>query len=95
MHKTMKNQYQPDVVSPPGETLLETIETLGMSEADLAERTSLLRKTIHEIIRGKAALTPETALQLEKALNIPAQFWVNRENSYRESLARQQERLSF
>jgi plasmid maintenance system antidote protein VapI len=48
-------------------------------------------KTINEIIQGKAAITPETALQLERVLGIPASFWNNRERYYRESLARHQE----
>ena len=38
MSNTIQNQYMPDYVSPPGETLLETIEAIGMSQADLAER---------------------------------------------------------
>lgn len=87
----LKNEYTPDWVSPPGETLLETIEALGMSQTDLANRMGRPQKTINEIIKGKAAITPETALQLEKVLNVPARFWLNREQQYRESLARQAE----
>lgn len=82
------NQYTPDEVSPPGETLLETIEAFGMSQADLADRMGRPRKTINEIIKGKTAITPETALQLERVLGVPARFWLNREQHYREALAR-------
>jgi len=82
-----KNQYCPDEVSPPGETLLEVLEERGMTQADLAERTGQPRKTINEIIKGKAAITPETALQLEKALGVPASFWNARETRFREFLA--------
>ncbi len=85
------NQYKPDSVSPPGETLLETLETIGMSQAELAERTGRPLKTINEIINGKTAITPETALQLERVLGIPARFWSNRERHYREFLARAKE----
>lgn len=85
------NTYLPDSVSPPGETLLETLEALGMSQADLAERTGRPRKTINEIIKGKAAITAETALQLERVLGVPASFWINRERQYQESLARLEE----
>lgn len=88
----IKNEYMPDSVSPPGETLLETIEALGMSQTDLANRMGRPIKTINEIIKGKTAITPETALQMEKVLNVPARFWLNREQQYRESLARQVER---
>jgi len=66
MSNPIQNQYVPDVVSPPGETLLEILEDRGMSQAELAERTGRPKKTINEIIKGKAALTPETAIQLER-----------------------------
>ncbi len=48
-------------------------------------------KTINEIVKGKAAITPETALQLEKALDVPADFWLARESRFREALARRAE----
>jgi addiction module HigA family antidote len=82
------NQYWPDEVTPPGETLLEILEERGITQADLAERTGRSRKIIHDIIEGKAEITPETALQLESFLGIPASFWNQRERHYREFLAR-------
>jgi addiction module HigA family antidote len=87
MSDRIQNQYFPDYVSPPGETLFETLGALGMSQGELAERTGRPKKTINEIIKGKTAITPETALQLERVLGIPASFWNNRESNYRETLA--------
>ncbi len=84
-------EYAPDYAVPPGETLLETIEVLGMSQAELATRTGRPLKTINEIIKGKASITSETALQLERVLGVPARFWGSLERSYRETLARQEE----
>ena len=78
-----QNQYMPDNVSPPGDTLLETIETLGISQSELAERMGRPKKTINEIIKGKTAVTPDTALQLERVLGVPASFWNNRVRQYR------------
>src|SRR5882724_9630290 len=95
MNNLNRNQYAPDSVSAPGETLEEILEMRGMSQAELADRTGRPRKTINEIIRGKAAITAETALQLEKVLGIPATFWITREQNYRELLARQQELEGF
>jgi HTH-type transcriptional regulator / antitoxin HigA len=91
MIRKIQNQYNPNYASPPGDTLLETLQTIGMSQAELAERTGRPKKTINEIIKGKASLTPDTALQLEKVLGIPASFWNNRESQYREILAKQEE----
>lgn len=95
MIKPIENEYAPDVVSPPGETLLEMLEERGMSQADLADRTGRPKKTINEIVKGKATITPATALQLERVLGVPASFWNDREQHYRESLARQAERDSL
>ncbi len=91
MRNQVHNQYAPDVVSPPGETLRETLEALGMSQAELADRMGRPKKTINEIIKGKAALTPDTALQLERVLGISAGFWSNRDYHYREYQAQRQE----
>lgn len=91
MVREARNQYMPDIVSPPGDTLMETLEAISMSQAELAQRTGKSKKTINEIIKGKAALTTDTALQLERVLGIPASFWNNRERLYRENLAKREE----
>jgi HTH-type transcriptional regulator / antitoxin HigA len=88
MAKKVQNEYQPDYVSSPGETLLEMLETIGMSQVELAKRMSRPVKTINEIIQKKAAITAETALQLEQVLHVPASFWLKREQHYQESHAR-------
>jgi HTH-type transcriptional regulator/antitoxin HigA len=95
MSKDIKNQFMPDYAVPPGETLLETIEAIGMSQAELAERTGRPKKTINEIIKGKAAITPETALQFERVLGTPAGFWNNLERNHQETLARINEQKSL
>ncbi len=88
MGNKLQNEYKPDSVSAPGETLLETLENLGMSQEELATRMGRPAKTINEIIQKRAAITAEIALQLEQILHIPASFWLKREQNYRESLAR-------
>ena len=91
MNRANQNQYVPDYVSPPGETLGEVLDSRGMSQADLADRTGRAKKTINEVIKGKAPLTPRMALELENVIGIPAGFWNSRESQYREYLARQEE----
>jgi HTH-type transcriptional regulator / antitoxin HigA len=81
-----------DYSIPPGETLAEILQERGMSQADLARRTARPLKTINEIIKGKAAITPGTAIQLERVLAIPSSFWNNLEANYREDEARLDER---
>jgi HTH-type transcriptional regulator / antitoxin HigA len=66
-----------------------------MSQAELAERMGRPKKTINEIARGKAELTPETALQLERVLAVSAELWLGLERNYRAFLARQAEETKF
>jgi len=87
MTEASLTEYLPSEVSPPGETLREILDERGISQADLALRMGRPRKTISEIINGKAALTHETALQLELVLGVPAGFWDARERTYRAHLA--------
>jgi len=93
MAKTIKNEYLPDFVSHPGTTLIEALDERGMSQADLSRRLGRPKKTVNEIIQGKAAITSETALQLEKVLDIPSSFWVNRQRNYDEFIARVEDRV--
>jgi HTH-type transcriptional regulator/antitoxin HigA len=95
MARAVSNEYTPDVVSVPGETLQEVLDERGISQAELANRTGRPKKTINEIIQGKTAITPETALQLERVLGVPAAFWTNLEASYRANLARTSERAEL
>jgi addiction module HigA family antidote len=87
----MNTSFEPNFAVPPGETLAETIETLGMTQAELAERMGRPLKTINEIVSGKAMITADTALQLQKVLGVPASFWTNHERIYRDALARRRE----
>lgn len=89
MCKKRETEFNLDYAVPPGETLLETLEYIGMSQTELAERTGRPIKTINGIINGSVAITPDTAIELEKVLGIPARFWSRRAQGYREALARQ------
>lgn len=77
-----------ELLSKPGDTILETLEYMRMSQAELAERLGKTPSKVNDIIAGKEPITVNTALQLEKVLNIDAQFWLNREMIYREKLSR-------
>ncbi|WP_438351556.1 ImmA/IrrE family metallo-endopeptidase [Paenibacillus sp. FA6] len=84
--------YEPNYAVPPGETLLDTLEELNMSQAELARRMNRPVKTINEIIKAKTEITPTTSLELERATGVPASLWNNLERNYRDNLARIKER---
>lgn len=77
-----------ELLSKPGDTIVETLEELKMSQAELAERMGKTPSKINDIISGKESISVSTALQLEKVLDVDAQFWLNREMKYREKLSR-------
>jgi len=91
MIEQTKFLYRPDKISAPGVTLLDLLEERGMTQTELSFRTGRPLKTINEIIKGKAAITSETAIQLERTLGVSAEFWNQREANYRAYLARQKE----
>ena len=80
--------YQPDYAIPPGFTLTETLESLQMTQAELARRMGRPLQVVNEIIKGKKAIEPETAFQLERALGVSASFWNNRESQFQDARLR-------
>ncbi len=88
-------RYAPQDRTPPGDSLAETLEALGMTQIELADRVGLSRKTINQIIQGIAPITAETAVKLETALGTPAAFWLNLDANYQEFLARKAQQQQF
>lgn len=67
----------------PGEILrTEFLEPLGISQYRLAQATRLPQTRISEIVRGKRAITTDTALRLSKALGVDERFWINIQTDY-------------
>jgi len=80
--------FDSDWVSPPGDTIEDALEELGMTQVDLALRTGFSKKHVNGLIKGKVALTADTAMKLEAVLGAPSTFWLKREMEYQEDLAR-------
>ncbi len=89
---TKQNEYDPTTVPHPGIDLQEKLEELGMSTLEFAVRTGKPEKTMHDVLAGRSAITPDMAVQFENALGIPAHYWLQRQRSHDESLARQRQR---
>ena len=61
----------------PGEYLAEELDARGLSQKALAEGMGRPVQLVNEIVRGKKAVTADTALDLEAALGISARFWLS------------------
>jgi HTH-type transcriptional regulator / antitoxin HigA len=83
-----RHEYRPATVSPPGQTIGDLLEERELRQAELATRMGVTPKFVNELVAGKASITPPTALALERALDVPAEFWLAREAKYQESRAR-------
>jgi len=86
-----KFAFEPDYIVPPGDTLRETLDAKGLSQADLSLRTGMAEKTISQIMNGIAPISYETAEKLELVTGVAASFWNRMELSYREGLTRREE----
>lgn len=80
----------------PGEYLEEWIDDHGLSQQRVAELLGSSRKQVNEIVNGRAPITSDTALRLERVVGIPAKTWLKYEALYRADLARiaDEERLA-
>ncbi|MCD6116948.1 HigA family addiction module antidote protein [bacterium] len=87
----IREQNRSDLAIPPGEYLEEVIYSLGMTKNELACRMSRPAPKLSAIFTGDKAITPDTALQLEKVVGVPAHIWTGLEAEYRLTLARNQE----
>ncbi|SNR39199.1 addiction module antidote protein, HigA family [Lutibacter agarilyticus] len=85
---TTTTQYYPQTVSHPGTTLVEILGEKQMGSKEFAVRTGKPEKTISDVLNGKSGITPEMAILFEQVLKIPAHFWINRQRTYDEYLAR-------
>lgn len=68
---------------PPGEILLEEfMRPFGISQNRLARELHLPPTRIHEIVHGRRAITPDTALRLARFFGTTAEFWLNLQQRY-------------
>lgn len=83
-----KTQRAHDPITPGEILLTEFLEPLGISQYRLAQATGLSQTRISQIVRGKRAITTDTALRLSKALGVHDRFWVNIQSDYDLAVAR-------
>jgi addiction module HigA family antidote len=71
----------------PGEHLVEELDALNMSAAELARRLNVPTNRVTEILNGQRAITGDTALRLAHFFGTSAEFWLNLQNLYELRLA--------
>lgn len=81
---TEQNQYFPESVPFPGETLAEKLNEIRLSPKEFAIIIGKPEKLVINILNGTAAITPDLAVLFESILQIPAHFWLNKQQRYDE-----------
>lgn len=83
--------FTADWASPPGDIIEEFLEERGWTKAELAVRLDFSPKHVNELLKGRAAITAETAERLERVLGSTADFWLRLESNYQQDLVRVQQ----
>lgn len=63
--------------TPPGEFLAELVDDFGISQSELARRIHVPFQRVNDVIHGRRALTPSTALRLSRFFGNSPGFWMN------------------
>ena len=78
--------FEPDYTVPPGVTLKEVMESLNMSQKELAVRAGIKVQALNRIIKGEQPISYETSNKLEMVTGVPSRMWNNLEAQYRKQL---------
>lgn len=71
-----------ELLSHPGETLKEVLESNNMTQKELAMRIGVSEKHITGIITGKNSISPEVASNLAKVFSLSSNFWNSLQANY-------------
>ena len=66
----------------PGEFLRETLEELGIAQAQFARTINVSPMRISHVVNGTRPVTAELALLFARAFNQSPQFWLNLQATY-------------
>ena len=77
-----KKELTPFVATHPGEMIKDELKERGMTQKQLAEETRIKTSVLSETINGKRSVSLSVAVALEKALDIPADVWMNMQTQY-------------
>lgn len=73
----------------PGEVLEEEfLKPMGISRHKLAMDTHMPATRVGEIVRGRRAVSPDTALRLARYFGTSPEFWLNLQQQYDLSVVR-------
>jgi HTH-type transcriptional regulator / antitoxin HigA len=80
--------FQPAWTSPPGDTITDILRRTGMTTNDLAEQLDITAKLAKKLLTGEIEISEDLAAQLYATIGGSTEFWLRREQMYRETTIR-------
>ena len=60
----------------------DVLPALRLSVSQAARDLGVTRQTLHRVLSGDAAITPEMAARLERLCGVAPEFWLSRQHRY-------------
>jgi len=79
----MNEDFNPDWVSHPGETIMDLLDEQGLDADDFVTMMEMNAQDVNDLLDGKMKITHDIAAQLEKILGGPPGFWMELDLQYR------------
>lgn len=80
--RAAERPFTPDWKVPPSETILEAMADHRVGKEELAQLLGLTSSEMRALLSNKMPITPEIAVGLSEAFEIPARFWLNLQKNY-------------
>ncbi|MFQ5791597.1 MAG: HigA family addiction module antitoxin [Acidobacteriota bacterium] len=83
MITTSEKRFEMHDPPHPGEVLRELyLEPVGITVTEAARRLGVTRKTLSELVNGRAGLSPEMAIRIGAATKSTPESWLNMQMHY-------------
>lgn len=90
--KTTTTSHIPFEATHAGSLLKDELDARNINQSDFAVKIGMHKTMLNEIIKGKRAITADLAIILEKALEIPADYWMRFQIQFDIDVARVKQR---
>jgi HTH-type transcriptional regulator / antitoxin HigA len=76
------NDFQPDWISPPGDTIVDILDEMGLSAEELSRKMGISSKKGQKLLDGDLPIGLPLASKLEIVLKVSSVFWLKRDSQY-------------
>jgi HTH-type transcriptional regulator/antitoxin HigA len=82
------SDFQPNLISPPGDTINDLLRERGIALAAFADQMGQTVEGIMDLLKGRSTISIRVARRLEEVLGASVEFWMSRDFHYREDVSR-------